>query len=310
MLLLTVHGVLHILAVSASAEDYEYRIDKDEEHRLYGNLNQNDIPGGGEHMCGPTAAVNSFMYLQRKYPGHFNSSLVGDADGNGTPDTYEDMKEAAETLAGPDYMNTKTNGTWGDMFISGKSKYMESVLLGKTVYGAELIHEWALEGKRPVDERPQIDKPDWVTDNTVPTWTFLWDRLSSCAAVEILINWDWNEEDEQYEGGHYLTIKSFFWNDVNRDNIIQREENATIDYIDPRTGEVKLSDIWFDPSFDTGGFHDGGLGIEYSYPDPEDPGLEITVDGQITMAMSQTLPEPATLLLLALGGMAMMRRRP
>ena len=47
---------------SSNVQAISYDIEKD--WWLYGDLNQNTIPGIGPMACGPTAAVNSFVYLQ------------------------------------------------------------------------------------------------------------------------------------------------------------------------------------------------------------------------------------------------------
>lgn len=267
-----------------------YSIDKDPNHQLYGSLNQNAIPNGGQFMCGPTAAVNSFMYLQNAYPNHYGNSLIGDADGDANPNTNNDMITVAQTVAGANYMNTKagiqggTTGTWDDMFIIGKHDYMEAVAPGKTTYAAQLASTWAWAG-RPADETPVVARPAWVQDNTTPTWSFLWNELNSCADVEILINWT----DEGGAKGHYLTVKSFLWNDVNNNLVIDFAENAMIDYIDPATGAAGASQIW---QFGFGNVLDVAYGGNQT---------------QVNMIMSE-VPEPASLMLL-LVGLALFRRR-
>ncbi len=216
---------------------------------LYGNLDQDDIPTGGKYMCGPTAVVNSFIYLQNMYPATFGTSLVPagasagqdlDNDGN-FGDSYDDMIAIAQILGNPLHMNTKPTiggassataaGTWDDMLIFGKWKYMESVLPGVTVYGAEMDEVWDWVG-RPPGENPGIPKPAWVHDGTDPlfhpTWQFLYDELVACEDVEILI------VDEGW--GHYLTVTGFVWNDANGDGVVDAAEGAIIHYIDPATG--------------------------------------------------------------------------
>jgi len=269
-----------------------YSIDKDPNHQLYGNLNQNHIPNGGQYMCGPTAAVNSFMYLQRQYPNYFNSSLIGDADGDGTPDTYQDMITVAQTVAGANFMNTQVNlpgqgstGTWDDMFIYGKYTYMQSVLPAnrQAVYAAQLSAKWGWRN----DGTPPIPKPAWVQDQTTPTWNFLWNQLTSCEDVEILITWS----DEGGDQGHYLTVKSFNWNDANNNGVIEFAEGATIDYIDPATGAVGVSPIW-----------------QVAPNNPLDVGYGNN-QTQVIMIMSESVPEPTTVSLLVLGGLMLARRR-
>ena len=97
-------SILCLLAANANATLYS--IDKDPGHVLYGNLNQNTIPAPlGPVACGPTAAVNSFVYLERKYPSVYNRSLVPDLNADGLYQNNE-LVAVAQTLAGANFMNT------------------------------------------------------------------------------------------------------------------------------------------------------------------------------------------------------------
>lgn len=259
---------------------------------LYGNLNQNAIPPPllGASACGPTAVVNSYVYLEQQYPATYGRKLVPDTIPNGLYDQAE-LIAVAQSLIAPGYMNTKVavgganSGTWADMLIYGKSLYIEDNAPGTTVYAAQLSSTWALPGGRPADEVPGIPKPDWVQENTIPTWQFLYDELVACEDVEILIN------DDAW--GHFLTLTSFSWNDVNNDGIIQQGEGATIDYIDPATGLPGISPIM-----------QQGLGtvIFVSYPN--------FPNAQLTMAVAESpVPEPAGLAVVGVGLLAVFRRR-
>ncbi|MHC4640490.1 MAG: PEP-CTERM sorting domain-containing protein [Planctomycetota bacterium] len=260
----------------------------------YGNLNQNHILNGGQYMCGPTAVVNSLAYLQNQYPGVYSSSSLipsqtQDLDGSSIVDFYDDMIAVAQTLAGPSYMNTKTNlsgggtkGTWADMLIYGKHLYIEQQASGQTVYAAQMSNIWALPGTRPFDEIPPISKPSWVQDNTDPTWNFLYNQLVSGEDIEILVDWE--------EGGHYLTVNGFHWNDINGNQIIDQSEAAMFDYINPATGMSGVSSIW---QMSAGGI----LKTNYA------------LNSEITMAVTESpIPEPATFLLLGLGSILLTRR--
>lgn len=267
---------------------------------LYGNLDQDKIPQGGQYMCGPTAAVNSFIYLQNAYPANYDTSLVPvgsagglDLDGNGIPGQYyDDMVAVAQTVGGLNYMNTKANlvggaggaGTWDDMFIYGKRNYIESVLPNKTLYAAQLKSMWAWAG-RPADETPPLPKPAWVQDLTQPNGLFLYNELNDCEDVEILIvDGDW---------GHFLTVTGLVWNDLNNNGLIEAAEKALIHYIDPVTGAPGVSSI------------DGQV-------NPGDP-IRINYgnfpQAELVMTMSESVPEPMTLSLLALGALVVMRKR-
>ena len=258
-----------------SAQAITYDIQKD--WTLYGDLNQNTIPGIGSMACGPTAAVNSFVYLQNSYPDIYDHDLVPDL--HSTPDVYEndELVTVAEILA-YDYMHTDiTDGTWSDWFLYGKWDYIEEKAPGSTIYAAQKISAWS---------RPPVPKPSWVS-NVWPTWSFLYDELAASEDVEILINGTYD---------HYLTLTSFYWDDLDSDGIIDGAEDAWIGFIDPWTGAWGISDIW----------HVDYLGesvIATNY----DGGLFA-----ITMAAGESpVPEPTTALLLAAGlaGLAATRRR-
>ena len=245
-------------------------------------------------MCGPTAVVNSLAYLQNQYPGVYGSSPLipsqsQDLDGSGIVDFYDDMIAVAQTLAGPGYMNTKTNlfgggtkGTWADMLIYGKHLYVEQQASGQTIYAAQMSGIWASPGTRPIGQIPPIAKPSWVQENIDPTWNFLYNQLASGEDIEILVDWE--------EGGHYLTVNGFHWNDINGDQIIDQSETATFDYIDPATGSSGVSSIWQTSA--------GGI-LKTNY----------ATNSEIMMAVSESIPEPATVLLLGLGSIILTRRR-
>ncbi len=282
----------------------EYNILKDPNQQLYGNLDQDDTipPPLGQVMCGPTAAVNSFIYLQNAYPGIYNSSLVPvgvsggqDLDGDGVfGDSYDDMISVAQTVGSAVYMNTKVvlggpggSGTWDDMFIFGKQKYIEAMLPGKTIYAAQLKSQWAWPGvpPRPADEVPGIARPAWVQDLTQPDGMFLFNELNDCEDVEILIiDGDW---------GHFLTVTGLLWNDADNDQLIDAGEGQ-LHYIDPVTGLPNVSAI--------GGQNVAGDPIRVAYGNFPNAELFMTVS-------ESPIPEPATLSLLAIGGLVLLRRR-
>lgn len=287
----------------------QYIIQKDQ--ALYGNLDQDDIPNGGQFMCGPTAAVNSFKYLENAYPAIYGNSLVpvgasGGQDLNNDGifgDSYDDMIAVAMTVgdqpppiapAMPQYMNTKLvlggpggSGTWDDMFIHGKKKYIEAMLPNKTLYEAQLKTTWAWVGvpARPADEVPPLPKPAWVQQNTQPDGIFLYNELNDCEDVEILI------VDAAW--GHYLTVTGLNWVDANGDGLIQGGENAQVFYIDPCTGQPGVSAI-------------GGQNVP---GDPVRVNYGLFANAELVMTVSESIPEPATMALLAMGGLAALIRR-
>jgi len=286
------------LATPAAALVYDVQLTT----TLFGDLDQNDVPVIGACACGPTAAVNSFVYLQNAYPGIYGNSLVPvgaaqgvDHNGDAFVDSYDDMAAVAATLGGLNYMNTKCpGGTWDDMFIYGKQKYVEEQLPGMTDYAAEMSGTWAFPGTRPGDEIPPITKPSWVEDNKNPTWQFLYNNLVGLDGVEagpgedveiLITDGDW---------GHFLTLTSFHWDDVNGDSIIDSTEGAWIDYIDPGTGLNAQSSLCQSS-------YGGQLLVNYS---------TMYSNAQLVMAVKESpVPEPTTLALLCAGGLCLVLYR-
>ena len=110
------------LLSASSARPITYDVGSD--WNLYGDLNQNSIPVIGSLACGPTAALNSFVYLQNSHPGIYGHSLVPDL--HGTLEFYEndELVTVAEILGSPSYMNTMISpdpngfvGTYSDWLI-------------------------------------------------------------------------------------------------------------------------------------------------------------------------------------------------
>ncbi|MDI6828599.1 MAG: PEP-CTERM sorting domain-containing protein [Armatimonadota bacterium] len=242
--------------------------DVQKETQLYGNLKQGDIPGWGNVACGPTAAINSFVYLQNKYPEVYHSRLIGDADGDGDMNDYQDLIAVADLLGTPAYMNTIANNTtWHDDFIWGKWAFIEE-RGDSTIYTAQDFWNW---------NNPARPKPAWVSAG-YPTWDFLYNELASCQDVEILLTWE--------DGGHYLTLTSFHWTDSDFDAIIDPEESATIDYIDPCTGCWGQTSIWHT-------FAQAGWRLDTGFN---------SYEPWISMAVKESpVPEPASLLVLGSG---------
>jgi len=266
--------VVTVLAFVGSAHAEVYDVEKCLPQ--YGTLDQDDIPGFGGVACGPTAAVNSFVYLQNRYPSVYDNSLVpaqgADLDGDLDVDFYDDMIAVAQTLGGAAYMNTIANNTtFHDDFIWGKEQYIEAMVPGMTVYEAQDQWVW--------NNHPM---PAYVTQ-TFPLWEFLYYELVDCEDVEVLISWA--------DGGHFITLTSFHWNDIDGDLIVDFGEGAWIDFIDPCTGAYNTAGIWQ---------NDLGMILETDY----------TSGATLTMAVSESpIPEPATMGLLALGGLGLLIRR-
>ncbi len=130
-------------------------------------------------------------------------------------------------------------------------------------------------------------KPDGLIGNNWPTWDFLWKELSHKEDIEIFV--------ENSYTNHVLTLTSLHFNDKNNNKKWDIGEERKIDYLDSNTP-------WKFTTKDLRENSDGSLGFQ---------NLEgVTLDAVwIYGAFSESVPEPATVLLLGLGGIALFRRR-
>lgn len=253
------------------------------DHTQFGNLDQDDVPvckdgSGNSFSCGPTAAVNSFVWLQNRYPDVYGNNLIEtttmDLDGDSDVDEYDHLIHTAIQLSDGQYMSCAacTGGTTITNFINGKKKWIEERVPGASGYAEQNVHR----------------------TGTYPTWRFIYDSLKAGADLEMLIGfYDTDPATPQRLGGHYVTVTSFHWRDIDMDDIIDPGEglttgsNAQIDFIDPATGMRVFSDIFQN-------MLNGPLGMDYGIGGD----VDITV---IEAAVYENVPEPGTLALLASG---------
>jgi len=225
----------------------------------FGNLKQGDTDCPNT-ACGPTAAINSFVFLQNMYSTVYGTKLVPHKDGN---TMYQDEVDAANKLA--PYMGCcQDQGTYREKFILGKQQYLEEMAKGKTVYAAEDTGAW---------RKDYGDKPDYVQDNTAPTAQFLVDQLKKGADIELFI--DFLDKDNEHQQ-HYVTLTSLsFDTETNK---------GKINFVDPETGKVA------DNPYDITGLDSDDKDILIG---------GYLKSASIYMAVSEApVPEPGTLLLL------------
>jgi hypothetical protein len=263
-----------ILAAPASASTL-YHHDLDPNHTLFGNLKQTDVPGCGNGLfaCGPTAAVNSFAFLQNKFPDIYDHKLIPDSNMNNMID-YDELKETALALGGMDYMMCAEcdGGTKIGNFINGKRKWINERAPGTTIF----------------------------KDDDLPQWQFLWRELWDMEDVELLLGF--YKADGSRLGGHYVTLTKFWWEDTNMNDIID-ETNAMIGFVDPADGTMKMQSL-FNPPSRQDLFTDYGVGLSID-------NMQIA-STRIDWAVSESpVPEPAAfvLVVMALGCVGIKRSR-
>jgi len=229
--------------------------------------------------CGPTAAVNSFVYLQNMFPNVYQNPLVPAGQGIAV----------ADLLSGKTLMNTGNEGTpFGD-FILGKMAYIESQAKGVTKYEAQMSTQW----EAPPGHPNEAKKPSFLSDNTFPTVPFLAAELKAKEDVEILV------QRRVGGAGHYVTVTGLMFD--------TDSGMGKISYVDPNdpvlaNGTVKVSE-----SAITRG-PEGNRPIVLT---------DLIIDGSVTNIIGAVaespVPEPTTLLLWGTSaaglGLAARRRR-
>jgi hypothetical protein len=262
-----------------------------ENANLFGNLNQGDTDCPMV-ACGPTAAVNSFVYLQNRYPNIYGNKLV--PKGANAAQQYMNMQMVANTLGGADYMNTCNcgNGTFIEQFILGKQKYLDTMAKNATTYGAEDTFAWRTTLP---DGSKVAAKPPYVQQNTAPTGQWLVDQLKAGEDVELFVNGSM--------GNHYITLTQMTYNlDKNTGSFMFIDPNqvnnkmagAPVVSMGMITGlDATDSDILF-TSASVSAYLGTGLNI-------------------VNAVSESPVPEPATYAVLSVGFLAIgaiLRRRP
>jgi hypothetical protein len=176
----------------------------------FGHLDQANVtacnPNGGiNSSCGPTAAVNSFTFLQNMYPTIYGSKLIPHSAGN---TAQQDQVDAATTLAC--YMGCDSTGTTISNFISGKKDYIESVAPGSTIYSSQNV---------------------FAAGGIYPTFNYMYNELVDGEDVELLVGfYSFNTQGQLVRtGGHYVTLTGI-------SSPTNDGANGTISFVDPSGG--------------------------------------------------------------------------
>ncbi|NNM89133.1 MAG: PEP-CTERM sorting domain-containing protein [Phycisphaerae bacterium] len=237
----------------------------------FGTLSQFNVgpnsttdPGVNQY-CAPTATMNSFTFLQNKYP-----SVYG-LDKNGNPileGGQGSWLAAAQLLAGPNYMNTNQNtGTTDTNWVAGKVNYLNAFAPGKTTFAG-------------MDSAATNPRPAW-DQNANPTVNFMLQQLRAGEDIEIGIS----------APGHVLTLTGLTWNDANNDGVFDAGDTLTLNTIDPANpgANTALTLTPGNPMTISGGAYNG-----------------LVVDAALA---ESPVPEPATIVLFLIGGLALLARR-
>jgi hypothetical protein len=185
----------------------------------------------GNVACGPTAAINSFFFLQTYY------GISGLGPNNGLL-TLANATNAVNEL-GVD-MGLNVGGVSDLGFISGKTNYLNA----HGIY-------------------PNIISVEWqsvAVGGIIPTWSWIFDQLAATQDVEVGFSWIGQS------GGHWVTATSFHFADANGNGTIDSGETAQLDFIDPwdgnyHTGTLSMTNNYLDVYYSGGAANNGAWGL-------------------------------------------------
>lgn len=279
-------AMLLLVAADAGAGPVDYS--SDEGVTNFGTLDQFDTGAlYGSCSCGPTAAVNSFVYLENVYGSIYGTLL--------TALNLNAERSVAQTLA-REYMHTRLDtdppdgqvqpgGTYIGDFIAGKMAYIEAMAPNRTTYEAQVSSR--------VVNAPVTSEGTEVVD---PTGLFLAKQLKDGEDVELLVNKFDGSGKQTF--GHYNTVIALHWINQAGDGVMHQSDGATMDFIDPVGGVTKSRHVYEDAT----GLH--LVGQDQSIFDI----TAIVAESPIKKGLG--VPEPAggALTALAIAAMALGRR--
>lgn len=230
---------------------------------LYGRLSQRrtDCPVFG---CGPTSAVNSFAYLQNRFPDFYGGQLLP----NG-------LTATANALMAPNYMNTacgSCGGTTQSDFILGKIAWFDDHPApgGRTLVEAQTSIAWT---------NPRGPVPPGVQPGTLPGVDWLRVQLMAGQDVELFLDGACG-----LGCNHYVTLTGMTFDGL---------DGGLMSYIDPMDARVHRVGY--------GGLGAAsGLSLLYEDPDTGDR-REAIIGGAIAESPTFVTPEPTTLVSVATG---------
>ena len=282
MLRIRLLGAL-VVALMTAAAGQAAQINVNEGPGNFGTLKQTDTQAcegiDGTQACGPTAAVNSFVFLENRYQNIYGGKLLQHV----TNDAHANQVITANELGAADFMDCTCNGgTNIDRFITGKRDYIDLTMgPGITVFMHQDVFNLGDLGASKSKGQPSL--------------AFLLQELQHGEDVEILVSYHdaqgYKDAQGNFFGGHYLTMTGLMWTDADDSGGLNAGDALKLNFIDPLTGAPGSANAFANGfGFDT----DYGGGASISAIVSESP-----------------VPEPETLALLLVGllGLAGLKAR-
>ena len=282
--LLTLAAGGAFLCVGAAAQADDHNIDLSQQY-TYGNVDQGDNRIQPQGACGPTATVNSFVYLQNRY----GVNLIPHVDGN---DQTQDRIAVVNNLS--TRMGNVGAGVTDQHFLEGKIGYIGD----HNLLGTIKVEARGNSITPPAAPFPYAGSPYVDVVNTTPAWLFLWNQLQAGQDVEVGFTWLNNGGPSSEESsGHWVTADSFHFNDLNNNGIIDNNETAQMDFVDPWGAQQITGTLIM------GGFDGQHMVLTY-----QGGAAGVGASGMIDAIVAESVPEPTSLALLGMGVLALCRR--
>jgi len=121
----------------------------------------------GHGACFATSVINSFLYLQKRYPGIYDSKLIGTGEGAARPRVTR---------------CTTASGTGPRLHVAGSLGRQGELDRGPGK-GSHRVPGHALRRRCRLEH-------GWPARECRPTWDFLWKEISDEEDVEIFFSWE------------------------------------------------------------------------------------------------------------------------
>jgi hypothetical protein len=271
------------LPAPASADRWDWRNNPDR----FGYLQQDPPSPDTVLLSANVTATNDLVYLQNRWPGVYGN--VAGADLGVWRDTALALADCGYMCVQPESGASSADVLWG------MRTFLEERSPGLTVYRGQGPGEsWDWSAGRP--------RPDWVQETDV-TWQFLYNALAREEPVALGVRFF----DDQTE--HWLSLLGFHWDDADGDRRLDPDE-ATVEVIDPRDAYDPVSGGAAVASWRLWQGWNSLLDRETLLTDFPEPTGGQESGAYVSAAMTQgPVPDPATLALLAVGGLGVLLRR-
>ncbi len=172
--------------------------------------------------CLPTSWTNSMVYLQHEHAAELNGVQLVQSGFSGWTKTVLMLRSS-------EFMNTSfPEGTSGYYQVTGLENYLNSTGAGPLATNMQGMISAA--GYVPLSDGEEY--PGWLLQ-CKPTFGQLHNWLKSGAVVVVDIIYANSGADDGHIGGHAAALVGLHWVDSNGDGIIDQDENATLNIIDP-----------------------------------------------------------------------------